>query len=86
VGLPAAAAARGELRGAVSIVRHRAPERFRWRRAVGLVSQTAGVLLGRDRMRVEEPIRELVLDLGWSRERFARSLERQLVAGLLRRK
>ncbi len=55
---------RGELRGAVSIVRHRAPERFRWRRAVGLVSQTAGVLLGRDRMRVEEPIRELVLDLG----------------------
>lgn len=29
---------------------------------------------------------ELVLDLGWSRERFARSLERQLVAGLLRRK
>lgn len=29
---------------------------------------------------------ELVLDLGWSRERFARSLERQLVTGLLRPK
>ncbi|MBL8683615.1 MAG: TetR/AcrR family transcriptional regulator [Myxococcales bacterium] len=29
---------------------------------------------------------ELVLDLGWSRERFARSLERQLAAGLLRPK
>lgn len=27
---------------------------------------------------------ELVLDLGWSRERFARSLERQLTAALLR--
>jgi AcrR family transcriptional regulator len=29
---------------------------------------------------------ELVLDLGWSRERFARSLERQLLAALLRHK
>lgn len=55
---------RGELKGAVGIVRGRKPERFRWRRAVGAVSQSAGGLAGRDRMRVEEPIRELVLDLG----------------------
>jgi hypothetical protein len=54
---------RGELKGAVSIVRARSPERFRWRRAVGLISQSAGALSGRDRMRVEEPIREVVLDL-----------------------
>lgn len=55
---------RGELKGAVSIVRGRKPERFRWRRAIGAVSQSVGHLAGRDRMRVEEPIRELVLDLG----------------------
>ena len=54
---------RGELKGAVGIVRGRKPERFRWRRAIGAVSQSAGVLAGRDRMRVEEPIREVVLDL-----------------------
>lgn len=55
---------RGELKGAVGIVRGRTPERFRWRRAVGAVSQSAGGLAGQDRMRVEEPIREMVLDLG----------------------
>lgn len=55
---------RGELKGALTIVRGRKPERFRWRRAVGAVSQSVGGLgAGRDRMRVEEPIRELVLDL-----------------------
>jgi hypothetical protein len=54
---------RGEMKGALTIVRRRSPERFRWRRAIGLVSQTAGALLGRDRMRVEEPVREIVLDL-----------------------
>lgn len=54
---------RGEIKSAVSIVRTRHPERFRWRRAVGAVSQTAGALTGRDRMRVEEPVREIVLDL-----------------------
>jgi hypothetical protein len=55
---------RGELKSAVSVVRKRRPEHFRWRRAVGAVSQGVGTLRGRDRMRVEEPIRELVLDLG----------------------
>lgn len=54
---------RGDLKGAVTIVRNRHPERFRWRRAIGAVSQTAGSLLGRDRMKIEEPVRELVLDL-----------------------
>ena len=54
---------RGELKSAVGIVRTRHPERFRWRRAIGAVAQSAGALTGRDRMRVEEPVRELVLDL-----------------------
>lgn len=54
---------RGELKGAVRIVRGRQPEGFRWRRAVGAVSQSAGSLRGGDRLRVEEPIREVVLDL-----------------------
>lgn len=55
---------RGEARGAVRVVRKRPPERFRWRTAVSGVSRFAGKLRGLERMRVEEPIRELVLDLG----------------------
>ena len=55
---------RGELKGAVRVVRTRSPERFRWRSAVSLVNASAGQLRGLPRMRVEEPIRELVLDLG----------------------
>ncbi len=54
---------RGELKGAVRIVRQRPPERFRWRDAVSNVSKAAATLRGLDRMRVEEPVRELVLDL-----------------------
>ncbi len=54
---------RGELRTAVQIVRRRTPERFRWRNAVGSLCQTAGQLRGLDRMRVEEPVREVVIDL-----------------------
>lgn len=54
---------RGELRGAVTIVRTREPERFRWRRAVSTVSASVGTLRGKDRLRVEEPVREVVLDL-----------------------
>lgn len=56
-------ARRGELRGAVRIVRTRTPERFRWRKAVAGVNKVAGTLRGMDRMRVEEPIREVVLEL-----------------------
>lgn len=54
---------RGEINRAVRVVRERAPERFRWRSAVAGVSALAKSLRGRDRMRVEEPIREVVLDL-----------------------
>ncbi len=56
-------ARRGELRGAVRVVRERPAERFRWRSAVAGVNKVAGTLRGIDRMRVEEPIRELVLEL-----------------------
>lgn len=55
---------RGNLKSAVKLVRTRAPERLRWRAAVGALTLDAGQMLGGDRMRVEEPIRELVLDLG----------------------
>lgn len=55
---------RGELKGAVRIVRTRTPERFRWRTAVSGVNHAAAKLRGMERMRVEEPIREMVLDLG----------------------
>lgn len=54
---------RGELKGAVRTVRRRAPEGYRWRKAVANVSGVTGQLRGYDRMRVEEPIRELILDL-----------------------
>ncbi len=56
-------ARRGNFRSAVKLVRTRAPERLRWRAAVGTLTLDAGRLLGADRMRLEEPIRELVLDL-----------------------
>lgn len=54
---------REDLRKAVAIVRGRAPERFRWRKAVNGVSESIGRLRGRDRLVVEEPVREIVLDL-----------------------
>jgi hypothetical protein len=54
---------RGEMRSAVRIVRQRAPERFRWRAAVATVNGAARNLRGIERLRVEEPIREVVLDL-----------------------
>lgn len=54
---------RGELAGGVRIVRGRSPERFRWRAAVEGLTSNAGRLRGKPRMRVEEPIREMVIDL-----------------------
>jgi hypothetical protein len=54
---------RGELQGSVRVLRLRRPERLRWRNAVASVTEVAGTLRGRDRMRVEEPVREIVLDL-----------------------
>src|SRR5687768_6472645 len=55
---------RGNVKSAIKVLRARQPERLRWRAAVGALTHDAGRLWGGDRMRVEEPIRELVLDLG----------------------
>lgn len=57
-------ASRGNLRSAVRLVRTREPERLRWRAAVSTLTREAGHMRGGDRMRVEEPIRELVLNMG----------------------
>ncbi len=54
---------RGDLRRAVRVVRERTPERLRWRAAVSSVAEVAGGLSGTERVRVEEPVREVVLDL-----------------------
>jgi hypothetical protein len=54
---------RGEYGNTVRIVRQRPPERLRWRTATSLVTSIAGKTQGLERMRIEEPIRELVLDL-----------------------
>ena len=54
---------RNELSGSVQIVRGRTPDRLRWRSAVSTVTHAASELSGRDRQRVEEPVREVVLDL-----------------------
>jgi hypothetical protein len=54
---------RGQLQNTVRVVRNRTPERLRWRAAVACVTEIAGGLRGRARMRIEEPVRELVLDL-----------------------
>ena len=55
---------RGNVKSAIKLLRMRQPERLRWRAAVGALTHDAGRLWGGDRMRVEEPIRELVLNLG----------------------
>jgi len=54
---------RGQLQNTVRVIRARTPERLRWRAALASVTEIAGALRGRDRMRIEEPVRELVLDL-----------------------
>jgi hypothetical protein len=53
----------GDLRSTVRIVRTRTPERLRWRAAVATVTQIASELRGKERLRIEEPVREVVLDL-----------------------
>jgi len=55
---------RDDSRRAVRVVRQRAPDKLRWRRAVASLNKSAGGMRGKPRMRIEEPIRELVLDLG----------------------
>jgi hypothetical protein len=54
---------RGQLQNTVRVIRARVPERLRWRAGVAAVTQIAGTLRGRERMRIEEPVREIVLDL-----------------------
>ena len=54
---------KGQLQHTVRVIRARVPERLRWRAGVAAVTQIAGTLRGRERMRIEEPIREIVLDL-----------------------
>ncbi len=54
---------RGELNASVRVIRARTPERLRWRAAVASVTAAAGTMRGFARMRIEEPVREIVLDL-----------------------
>jgi hypothetical protein len=54
---------RGNFKSAVRLLRNRSPERLRWRAAVTALASDAGRMTGGERMRVEEPIRELVLEL-----------------------
>jgi hypothetical protein len=54
---------RGEQKGAVRAVRIRPPDPQRWRSAVSFLTKHAGILWGLERMRIEEPVREVVLDL-----------------------
>lgn len=54
---------REDLKPAVRVVQNREPERFRWRKAMANLSGAVGPLRGRERMRLEEPVRELVIDL-----------------------
>ncbi|MDB4986201.1 MAG: hypothetical protein JWN04_1379 [Myxococcaceae bacterium] len=54
---------RGNFRNAVKLVRAKEPERLRWRAAVSGLTLDAGRMRGGDRMRIEEPVRELVLNL-----------------------
>ncbi len=56
-------ARRGENKRAMRVVRARRPDRLRWRSAVSVVNAGAGRLRGLDRLRIEEPVREMVLDL-----------------------
>ena len=54
---------RGKAVEAVRIVRKRNPDRLRWRSAVSKLTSSASQTRGRTRMRIEEPVREVVLDL-----------------------
>ncbi|MBX3248399.1 MAG: hypothetical protein KF901_14565 [Myxococcales bacterium] len=54
---------KGEGKDAVRLVRQRDPDKFRWRSAVSKLTSSAGRMRGSDRMKIEEPIREVVLDL-----------------------
>jgi hypothetical protein len=54
---------RGQLRRALRAVRTRKPERLRWRSALSALTSSAAGLRGFHRCLIEEPVREIVLDL-----------------------
>lgn len=54
---------REEHREAVRLVRGRAPDARRWKQAVAKMSGTVATLRGRERVMIDEPLRERVLDL-----------------------
>lgn len=54
---------RGEERLAVRVVRKRDPDKFRWKGAVSSLSRAISGLRGSDRHKVEEPVREIVLEV-----------------------
>lgn len=56
-------ARKGHERGAVRAVRRWDPDKFRWRRAVDVLSSAAGARGGVERARLEEPVREVIIDL-----------------------
>lgn len=47
----------------VRVVKNRNPDRLRWKSAVGRLMGSAGRMSGTSRMRIEEPVREVVIDL-----------------------
>ena len=55
---------RGEDKTAVRVIRGRRPDKLRWRSAMGRLNHTIGQRRGKSRFMMEEPVREMVLDLG----------------------
>ena len=54
---------KGNARGAVGVVRQRRPDKYRWKRAVSVLNRAASPLQGLRRARIEEPVREVVVEL-----------------------
>ena len=54
---------KGDGKGAARAVRNRRPDRLRWRKAVRTVTAHTGTLRGIERLRLEEPVREAVIDV-----------------------
>lgn len=54
---------KGDLKSAVKVVRDREPEPLRWRNAVGTLTEAASEFHGLERMRVEEPVREIITEI-----------------------
>lgn len=54
---------KGNARGAVGVIRQRRPDKYRWKRAVSVLNRAAAPLEGIRRARIEEPVREVVVEL-----------------------